>query len=93
MAAIASSGLAARPTLRRAAPRGLLTETLAALAAAWRTHRAVQSLSALDARGLADIGVSRGEIEAVARTGRRGRGAVAWTDARPALPPAWTEWR
>ena len=49
------------------------TRLLRKLTAEWRLRRNVRALQRLDDRTLSDIGLARGEIETIVRTGRPGQ--------------------
>jgi uncharacterized protein YjiS (DUF1127 family) len=66
------------------------------LAAEWRIRRDLAQLQALDARGLQDIGLTRGSLEGAVRHGGKGMSFPDPIRALPeehAIPSSWTEWR
>jgi uncharacterized protein YjiS (DUF1127 family) len=69
---------------------------VALLAAEWRIRRDLAQLQALDARGLRDIGLTRGSLEGAVRHGGRGMAAPepipSFRQEQP-IPSSWTEWR
>lgn len=72
-----------------------LGEIVAGLAQEWAVRRDVQALESLDGRTLADLGISRGEVERAVRFGRRGALglSIAGVVARPLMPVSFSEWR
>jgi uncharacterized protein YjiS (DUF1127 family) len=67
----------------------------------WRLRRDYACLQAMDARGLHDIGLTRGSLEGAVRYGRDWRSSVRDTPSEPireaadfpTMPLSWTEWR
>ena len=67
---------------------------LALLASEWRARRDLAQLQAMDARGLHDIGLTRGSLEGAIRHGGRGTTSPEPVGTeRPRLPSSLTEWR
>ena len=96
--AFPARGACAQPITPTVSER--LREFAAYLVQEWRVRRAASELHSLDARGLHDIGLTRGSIEGAIRHGLRGRGAadgvpemIRATPEWPPLPSSWTEWR
>ena len=66
----------------------------------WRLRRDLATLQSLDARGLHDIGLTRGSLEGAVRHGRRFPALVGGSPMKisaspewPQIPSSWTEWR
>jgi uncharacterized protein YjiS (DUF1127 family) len=94
MAAL-SGGFPVRAPARQAlGPR--FRAIVALFAAEWRIRRDLAQLQALDARGLRDIGLTRGSLEGAVRHGGRGIAAPEPIPTLPEehlIPSSWTEWR
>lgn len=67
------------------------------IAAEWQVRRALVAMEGLDDRGLADIGICRGQAEGAVRFGRSGAPSAAAgrsaAESRSLMPMSFTEWR
>jgi len=90
-----SSGIPFRAPARHAIGARFLA-MVAFLAAEWRVRRDLAQLQAMDARGLHDIGLTRGSLEGAVRHGGKGMSVPepipAFPEDQP-IPSSWTEWR
>ena len=90
-----SSGIPFRAPARHAIGARFVA-MVAFLAAEWRVRRDLAQLQAMDARGLHDIGLTRGSLEGAVRHGGKGLGTLCPTGEMPecqGMPSSWTEWR
>ena len=93
-----NAGLARPPA--SAAIRKRLVRFAAFAVQEWRLRRDLAQLQSMDARGLHDIGLTRGGLEGAVRYGRRSSALardlperMCRAPERPRIPSSWTEWR